>query len=144
MADVEWMEPPAEAFMSTRELVVKELKRNPGRWARVLKDRKSRAGANWWKDQGLEVVVAVSASAPDLLDVFARVSRPPAPAMRDGGGALPKPPSKPLVAQKVSRAPSQIQENSDESSSGQGDLTPDQITAQRRARLAAMRGGGRG
>lgn len=143
MADVEWMEPPAEAFMSTRELVVKELKKNPGRWARVLKDRKSRAGTTWWRDQRLEVVVAPAASAPELFDVFARAPGRPGQVLRDGGDEVSK--SKPLVAQKVTRARPEAQGTPGRPSSGSAeDLTPEKVAAQLKARRDALRSGSRG
>jgi hypothetical protein len=70
MVEIIWQDPPTED-RSKAGLVVEQLKKFPGRWARVATGMKSSAGSVAFKNKGCE---AVSRRAADLKtwDVFAR------------------------------------------------------------------------
>lgn len=76
MIAIDWKEPPAAVLLTATELVAAELKANPGRWARVAKDLKSKRAAPW-KKLGLEVVTAPAESDATLWDVYARAPQAP-------------------------------------------------------------------
>ena len=72
MVAVEWKEPPAEVVLSARDRLVALLERNPGRWARVKRDLKSKTGTATWKKLGLDAVAAPAESDSSLWDIYAR------------------------------------------------------------------------
>ncbi|MDI3331440.1 MAG: hypothetical protein QJR09_12035 [Micrococcus sp.] len=158
MTAIEWKAPPAEAFMSDRDLLVTELKKRPGAWARIQKGMKAKTGVGKWKALGLEVIPAPAESDPKRWDIYARA---PEPAQKttvvvqniSPGTAQPGPKAKepqtaskktPLVAQKVTKArPAEAE--SPKSKTGpkpaRGDLDAQaRVTADWRGRLGHGRG----
>lgn len=107
MVAVEWKEPPAHAVMTGRDQLVALLKRNPGRWARVKRDLKSKTGTATWKKLGLDAVAAPAESDATKWDIYARAPEPTQKVMI-GGEVFPAKTSAPtkkaqLIAQKVSK-----------------------------------------
>ncbi len=101
---VEWKQPPASAFLSERDQMVEDLKAQPGRWARVKKDMKSKTGIGVWKKAGLEAVTAPAESDPALFDYYARAPETPAAAVTAAPPAPAKAKKAPLVTQRVAKA----------------------------------------
>lgn len=85
-AEIEWAEPPAEAFQPTRNaVIVAALKQRPGVWARLKKSASSGSAAAQYKKLGLQVVIHRTnpGATPARYDVYGRwpaTPQKPAPA----------------------------------------------------------------
>lgn len=77
--EIEWAEPPAEAFSNSRNgLVIAALKQRVGQWARLKVGSKTSAPANTWKKLGCEAVAHRTnpGENPPTYDIYARWPEP--------------------------------------------------------------------
>jgi hypothetical protein len=57
-AEIEWKEPPATNRTAASDIILAELKKHPGVWARVGKDMSSTSCSGPWRKQGCEATIS--------------------------------------------------------------------------------------
>lgn len=73
--EIDWREPP----LSLEDRVKAELKKNPGRWARIKTGMKSATGKFAWRKEGFDAESAPSETDAKLFDIYVRWPAAPTP-----------------------------------------------------------------
>lgn len=121
--EVDWREPPPSPEARLKE----ELKKNPGRWARIKVDMKSPTSAPAWRKEGFEARALAAESDPKKFDIYARWPASSTPGTRAAVG-LPKHEPEPEPAPAAEPSPAKAKtpapkDNSDMHIPTSGDVT---------------------